>query len=660
MKKIIQILFLLTIAKGFSQKKEYVLENNAEAERKSASKMLAMAVNPNTQNYDLTAQKLEFTVDPAVYSISGKVTHTFKAITNMTTITFDLYKKTTGFFTISSVKIGGANAPFSYLASHELVITLPTTLIAGNSSIVEIVYSGVPTTIASEKGFFTGTHGSPAKPVLWTLSEPFGARTWWPCKQDLTDKVETTDIYITAPSQYISVANGVEPQGVGYPLTVGANTTTYFKHNYPIPSYLVAIAVTNYQILNQTGGTTALGTFPIVNYLYPEEFSTSSTSLAVTPTIINFYETVIGPYPFRNEKYGHARANLSGGMEHSTVSFMNSWGRGLIAHEMAHQWFGDKVTCGTWKDIWLNESITEYMSGCFVEFADPPINFVNWKNARINAGLSYAGSDNNLYLTDMQAMSVDRIFDQPITYYKGALVVNMLRLRMGSVNFFQALRNYLAANFLSNLDPNTSYKHAVTSDFKLQLEAVYGSSLTEFFNDWIYGQGQPTYEIVAQNIAVGQVKFTVNQTQSDPSVSFFEMPVLVRVEGALGQQQDYVLENTFNGQEFIKNVAFEVTNVIFDPNKEIFSQSNTTILSNSSFDYFSKAIQLYPNPTSDMLEIRLPNDMNLKSVNIFNTLGQMVMSSSSSLLFVNTLASGLYSVSVETSEGTFHKNFIKK
>ena len=236
----------------------------------------------------------------------------------------------------------------------------------------------------------------------------------------------------------------------------------------------------------------------------------------------------------------------------------------------------------------------------------------------------------------------------------------MLRLRMGSVNFFQALRNYLAANFLSNLDPNTSYKHAVTSDFKLQLEAVYGSSLTEFFNDWIYGQGQPTYEIVAQNIAVGQVKFTVNQTQSDPSVSFFEMPVLVRVEGALGQQQDYVLENTFNGQEFIKNVAFEVTNVIFDPNKEIFSQSNTTILSNSSFDYFSKAIQLYPNPTSDMLEIRLPNDMNLKSVNIFNTLGQMVMSSSSSLLFVNTLASGLYSVSVETSEGTFHKNFIKK
>ena len=191
----------------------------------------------------ITYQKLEFTVNPANYFISGKVTHTFTAITNMNTVTFDLYKKTVSPFTITSVKMNGSNLVFSYLSTHELVITLPSTLISENSATVEIIYSGAPTTSPSDKGFFTGTHSG--SPVLWTLSEPFGARTWWPCKNDLNDKVDVTDIYITAPVAYSSVANGVEPQGFGYPLIVGGNKTSYFKHNYPIPSYLYHLIFEN-------------------------------------------------------------------------------------------------------------------------------------------------------------------------------------------------------------------------------------------------------------------------------------------------------------------------------------------------------------------------------------------------------------------------------
>ena len=161
MKKRTLILLLLTSVFGFSQNDKYSTERIAEAEMKSASKTMNLVVNPNTQNYDVTYQKLEFTVDPAIRNIAGKVTTTFTAKANMTTVTFDFYKKTVGFFTISSVKINGITSTFVYKTTHELEITLPTMLPSGNATSVEIVYSGIPRN-GTDEGFSIGTHsGAP-------------------------------------------------------------------------------------------------------------------------------------------------------------------------------------------------------------------------------------------------------------------------------------------------------------------------------------------------------------------------------------------------------------------------------------------------------------------------------------------------------------------
>lgn len=657
MKKIIVSLLLCLSITGFSQTDENAYEQMIESEMKSASSLMTMAVNANTSNYDLTYQKLEFTVDPSIFYISGKVTSTFTALSTMNTVTFDLYKKSTNPFTISSVKINNVATTYSYNSSHELVINLPTTLTPGNTATSEIVYEGEPLTSGDNQGFFTGTHSGTA--VLWTLSEPFGARSWWPCKQDLNDKVEVSDIYITAPAGYTSVGNGLQQsriENAGF-------ATTYFKHNYPIPAYLIAIAVTNYQIFNQTAGTVATGTFPIVNYLYPEEFATVSigatvsNALTLTPDIINFFETKIGPYPYRNEKYGHARANLGGGMEHATVSFMNSWGRDLIAHELAHQWFGDKITCGTWKDIWLNEGITEYMSGLVRENFDGNTAFTSWKNGKINDVTSQ--TTGNLYLNNVQALNVGRIFSYRFSYNKGAMVTNMLRLKMGDTNFFQGLRNYLN-------NPLFAYKYAETDQFRLEMEAAHGSSLQEFFNDWVYKEGYPTYTIAASNGSnTTQVTIQINQTQSitDPLqtgyVSFFEMPVPIRLTGNSGQVQDVILDNTSNGQMFTVNTTFPVTGIVFDPNKNIIARNNTATLGTTQFD-LEKAITMYPNPASEILNIDLPNNLNLEKVEFYNTLGQQVLISNTNKIDVSGLTNGIYIVAFKTPEGTFHKNFIKK
>jgi aminopeptidase N len=640
MKKTYSLVLLSFVSIVFAQNKREDFERLVASEMRSAAPNLSeLAVNPNTLNYDITYHKLEFTINPSVKFVTGKITTTYTALADMTTITFDIANA----LTVSAVRIGTTNLTFVENTNNEVVITLPATQTTGTSATIEVSYSGVPPANGFD-AFVQTTHAG--TPIIWTLSEPFGARDWWPCKQDLNDKINSIDVFITAPSQYISVSNGIETTA---PVITGANKTTHFHHGYPIPAYLIAIASTNYSVYNQTAGT-APNQFPIINYVYPESLAQAQIDLAQTPLILNLYETLFEPYPFRNEKYGHAQFSWGGGMEHTTVSFMVNFSRGLVAHEMAHQWFGDKVTCGTWKDIWLNEGFATYVASLVIENFDGPAAFVGDKTDMIDYITSQPNG--NVYLTEAQATNVNRIFSSRLSYDKGAMVLEMLRFKMGDAPFFQAIRNYLA-------DSNLAYKYAVTTDLTAHLETVYGSSLTEFFNDWIYNQGYPSYNIAAQNIGGGQVSFLVNQTQSDTSVSYFEMPVPVRVYGASGQQLDLVLDNTTNNQTILKNVPFNITSFEFDPDKHLISRNNTVTLSTNSF-VLENAISVSPNPVNDELHIQLPASVGLEKVTVFNSLGQKVAESNSLTLSVATVATGVLFVEISTTSGTYHKKIIKK
>jgi hypothetical protein len=333
------------------------------------------------------------------------------------------------------------------------------------------------------------------------------------------------------------------------------------------------------------------------------------------------------------------------------MSSMGVWNsRSLIAHELGHQWFGNKVTCGTWKDIWLNEGLTEYTAGIVVEELDGAAAFVSWKNGKIsNITSQTAGA---VYLTDAEALNVGRIFSGRLSYNKGSMVTHMLRWKMGDTAFFQALINYLN-------DSNLAYGYAITTDLKAHLEAVHGSSLDEFFNDWVYNQGYPTYTITAQNWGAGQAKIIVNQTQSDPSVAYFEMPLEIRLSGAGAATQDVVINHTGNGQEFIVSVPFVVTGVTFDPNKHIISKNNVATLASEAFD-LDQSISIYPNPANDILHIMTPTTVQLEKVEIFNALGQLVAQKKDHDFSISELASGMHLLKITTSEGVIHKNFIKK
>ncbi len=642
MKKITQFFFVLSSFFCFSQSAESEFDKMVLSESKSAASTMNVQVNPNTQNYDITYHELRFTVNPnnSPAAISGVVKTTFTALANMSTITFDMATQ----LVVSSVTMNSINLTFSQ-SNYELNINFPSTITTGTSSSVIITYAGIPPT--AEGAFTRGTHAG--TPVIYTLSEPFGARDWWPCKQDLNDKINSFDMYITAPSTFNSVSNGLEQSRI----VTGANATTHFKHLYPIPAYLIVLNITNYVVYNQQAGLGTLASpyFPIINYLYPESNTTTiQNQLGVTPGIMNLFESLLEPYPFRNEKYGHAQFGWGGGMEHTTVSSMGSFGRDLISHELAHHWFGNKITCGTWKDIWLNEGLTEYMSG-LVHEQDGPSNFVTWKNNKITSITSQPGGAT--YLSDAGALSVNTIFSSRLTYNKGSMIAHMLRWKLGDVKFFQALKSYLA-------DPALAYGYAVTANLKSHLEAAdNGNSLTEFFNDWLINQGYPTYTITAQNWGSGQAKIIVNQTQSHASVSFFEMPLEIRLTGSGSQVLDVIVNNTNNAQEFIVSVPFVVTGVVFDPNKHIISKNNTATLGTENFD-MNSAISVYPVPSENELTIQFPNNVTLTKVEIYNNLGQILKTDFKNVLDISGLSRGVHFLKIDTSEGLFHKNFIKK
>jgi aminopeptidase N len=642
MKKNICALFILLRVLGFSQSGISEFDRMVEAEMKSASSFQNLRVNPNTLNYDVTHHDLRFTINPDTTTpfISGVVSTTFRALSNMTTVTFDMATA----LAVSSVTMNGMGLTFTQ-SNYELNINLPTTLSTGTTATVIITYAGSPP--QAEAAFTRSTHAG--TPVIYTLSEPFGARDWWPCKQDLNDKIDSFDIYITCPSAYIGVSNGLLQSST----TSGGNTTRHYRHNYPIPAYLISLNVTNYVTYNiQAGlGTVQNPFFPINNYLYPEGNTTTvQTAINQTVPVMNVFEEKFGFYPYRNEQYGHVQFSWGGGMEHTTMSSMGGWSRSLIAHELAHQWFGDKITCGTWRDIWLNEGFAEYLAGLVVESLDGPASFISWKTTKINNITS--ASNGALYLTEAEALNVSRIFSSRITYNKGSMVVHMLRWKMGDANFYQAVRNYLN-------DSNLAFGYAITADLKAHLEAVHGASLSEFFNDWVYMQGYPTYTITAQNWGAGQAKITVSQTQSDPSVTYFEMPLEIRLSGAGGATQDVIVNHTANGQQFIVSVPFVVTGVTFDPNKHIISKNNIVTLGTESFEW-SATVSVYPNPTNDVLHVMMPSSLQLNKIEIYNTLGQLEGEKSTADFSIADLAFGVHWLKISTSEGIIYKNFIKK
>ena len=613
------------------------------AEANTALLQMRNSQNENTGNYDVKYHRLELNVDPSQSEISGEVTTYFEAKEAMSEITFDLADN----MIVSQVLQRGNSLSYTQNSDDELVITLPLTQAQGVLDSLTVSYSGNP--ISSGFGSFEQTTHN-GDPIIWTLSEPYGAKGWWPCKQDLIDKIEAIDVYVTTPEfnpsneSYVVASNGLEINQT----VSNSEKTTHFKHQHPIPAYLVAFAVTNYEVYSHQVPNNG-NPFDIVNYVYPENLASAQASTGVTVDIMNIFTNLFEEYPFADEKYGHAQFGWGGGMEHTTISFMGSFNRGLIAHELAHQWFGNKITCGSWKDIWLNEGFATYLAALTIENLDGEASFKSWRQQTVNNITS--SPSGSVYLTDQDTTSVNRIFSSRLSYNKGAMALHMLRRKLDDTDFYQGMQDYLDT-------PALAFDYAKTQDFIDAMELTTGENLDEFFNDWIYNQGYPSYSVNwSQN--GNQLQIMLSQTQSHSSVSFFEAGVPIRVIGTLGETLDLVLDHSVNDQQFFETINFTIQEVLFDPDYHLISKNNTITLSTSDFN-FNSDITLYPNPTTSVIHIEKPEHIEIKDIKVYNSLGQLLLQQRwTPELNLNTLASGILFVQFETEDQIINKRIIK-
>ena len=580
--------------------------------------------------YNSVYARCSWTINPAIKYVRGAVMHCFIPTTQgFNVMQFDLSDS----LKVDSVLYHGSKTSYSRSAPGILQIHFSSALAQNLADTITIFYQGQP---AGNRSFKQAVHAG--SPIISTLSEPFGARDWWPCKQELSDKIDSLDVFVLSPSSYTAASNGVLVSAV----VTGSNTVYHWKSRYPMAAYLVAIAVTNYKVYNHVMSLPS-GSFALQDFVFAEEYDSLNWGAAPIKDFLRLYDSVFVPYPFAREKYGYAQFVEGGGMEHQTMTFVWGFDYSLMAHELAHHWFGDYVTCASWKDIWLNEGFATFCEGLCLQryrnqFWDP------WKKEAIKEVIAQPGGS----VLCADSTNASRIFDYRLSYQKGAMLLHMLRWTLGDNAFFAGVKNYLK-------QPTLAMHYARTADFKKQMELAGGKNLDYFFNQWYSGQGYPSYKVdwLQQG---GVVTFTVAQQCSHPSVDYFEMPLPINM---VGRQKDTLLrlENTARLQVFTVTAGFSVTDIQFDPDAWLVCGTNTITNVGAAKDL--ETLVLFPNPTAGAFKIgTFSNGLFPQSIAVYDQAGKCMYSNNNlepdgKYLYLDTknYRAGVYFVKLLTNRG---------
>jgi len=505
---------------------------------------------------------------------------------------------------IDSIQVNGRACSFLQQTSS-FNITLDHSYQSGEVISAIVYYEGEPVPTGFGSFEFDSHQGVP---WVFSLSEPYGARDWWPCKNTQSDKADSADIIVTCDSTFKVGSEGILVSTDNHN---DGRTTYHWRERYPISSYLISIALTNYVQFSNWFRYSNTDSMEVRNYVLPEDYPAALQSLPRVVDMLTIYSNLFGLYPFIKEKYGHAEFS-SGGMEHQTMTSLGTFDEQTIAHELAHQWFGDKITCRTWSDIWLHEGFAVYCTALYLEKEYGTSSY--WDFINLLQGNAIAGEG---FVGEPDTTNAQTLFNYSLVYAKGAFVLHMLRHVLGDTVFFNAIRAY-------SMQPSLQYSTATTKDLQTACETVSGKNLEYFFQEWIYGENYPVYQYLWDWKSAGDSStVTINLTQAPGrhSPDFFTMPIDVRILSSLKDTTIVVFNNAQN-QTFAVRFPVRPTSVLLDPDGWILKliyPAYEVPPSNYSLE------QNYPNPFngSTTIKYQLSHSVNV-TLKVYDLLGRNV------------------------------------
>ncbi|MBL7933552.1 MAG: T9SS type A sorting domain-containing protein [Bacteroidia bacterium] len=671
MKTQLTTIFLFIALIAGAQHEHVCAKTKQAAYAKQFSMQAKMASQPSPfisheMKYDMKFVHLDLNVERINKNISGNV----KTIATVTAATLDtfmtlLHKN----YIIDSVYFNGSL--FSTFRKDSMIKGGLTSPLANGSTFTTIVWyhgtapsggSAIGSGFSSQASWYGGGNRA-----TWSLSEAIVAYHWWPTKQVLSDKIDSSWVFVTTDSTNMAGSNGVLTNVVN----VGTKKRYEWKSHKPIAYYLISVAVSKFKEYNLYAKPQYLNgdSILIQNYIDAAAFTdpgwiaNDKVQLNKMPATMNFLCDMYGMYPYYKEKYGHCMVPLGGGMEHTTMTTIGFFDFYVDAHELGHQWWGDQVTCGSWKDIWINEGFASYTEHLVAEYMDPS-NFANNLDGVHGSVMSQVGG--SIFFTGNDTMNSNRIFSSRLTYDKGGAIIHTLRFLTNNDSlWFNTLRGF-----------QSTYKNKTASaiDFQNYYQAQTGINPTQFFSQWYYGEGYPTFN-VTYNYTGDSCFIKSVQTTSKPTVTPLFITPMEYWIGRVGMQDTVIRVMHSNATEIYK-IALHgtVSSVAVDPNNWVINKKIGPTLDPTlgvvidetgvgEISGLSKGIKIGPNPTKGTFEIMNTNGQAL-SVKVFDISGKFLFVkniTSETTVDLGNYSKGVYFVQLfDSSSQLLHSQKIVK
>jgi aminopeptidase N len=607
---------------------------------KSAS--LSLADIAETERYDVHFYALDVEMTNLNTSIAGTGEIHGTSREALDSVLFELYDG----FTISDIRINGASTPYSRVGT---AIKVPVNIAADVNFAIAIDYDGTPpsgaTTPFGGSGMSNDSSPTWGNQVTWSLSEPFSAYEWWPCKQSLRDKADSSSVKVTVPDNCMAGSNGILEATVD----LGNGKKRFeWMHRHAIDYYLISIAVAEYVEYNVYANPTgASNPILIQNFIYdnPGTLPNFQNDIDETVDFLELFSDLFGMYPFADEKYGHCMAPLSGGMEHQTMTTQGFFTPWLTAHELGHQWWGDHITCASWSDIWVNEGFASYSEYLMLDNLYSANASANDMIDRHDNIMSQSGG--SVWVLD--SLNENRIFSGRLTYDKGAAIIHTFRFILNDdAAFFDALKN-IQIDFADST--------LIGLDVKEAFELSSGFDLTDAFQEWYFGMGFPEYSARWNQIG-NDVLLEISHTTSS-STPTFTNPLEVRFSRVGASDTIVRVDIASNLEQYLFSDLGNISNLTeLDPNNWVINEVGTIVKDpafTNSIDDLTELVDyvISPNPSNGnyLVETEIAGSHDFR---IYDTRGKLVQEgnfSSSTKVDLTSEVNGNYIMQLTTENG---------